>query len=168
MSEKEKSRMRMFILSAGVSAIVIAVIVLQVMAAPATDRRHWPVTFASDGEALYFTGRSLSGSRMVPIGGNHHMMMRGAIGCVDCHGADRKGGRRWPMLWKAVPSLEAVALAGDHGHDGHTHDTYTAKTLAVAITEGKRPDGTTLGTNMPRWKISDADLGVLTDFLLTP
>jgi len=55
---------------------------------------------------------------------------------------------------------------GDHTDDGHSHASYTSQTLAIAITEGIRPDGTALGRAMPRWSMSGADLEALTEFLL--
>lgn len=167
MSEHSRSPVRAFVFVTILGTIVTAVILFQRMSAPDTDRRNWPVSFVSDGQALYFTGRSLSGSRMLASGGNHHMVMMGTGACVDCHGTDRKGGRPWPMIWRVIPSLEADNLVDDHAHAGHNHDTYTADTLAVAITAGKRPDGSTLGKDMPRWTMSDADLRALTTFLLS-
>ena len=166
MSEERQSRT--FILLMTLVATVLAGVVVHRNSAPETDHRNWPDEFMSDGEALYFTGRSLSGSRMIPSGGNHHMTMMGTGACVDCHGTDRKGGRLWPNFWQIVPSLEGVVLASDDAHGDHSHETYSAKTLASAITEGKRPDGTVLNSAMPRWKMSPADLSALTDFLLSP
>lgn len=145
---------------------IIAAAFVVTASKPNTSRNGWPDSFASIGEQLYFTGRSSSGSRMVPNGGNHHMTMMGTGGCVDCHGADRKGGRLWPAFWQVALPLTADALAGDHAQDGHSHDAYTAEMLATAITDGIRPDGSILRQTMPKWKVSQADLDALTGFLM--
>ena len=167
MSENSTPRLRKFMVLATLGVIAVAAFLFLKIAAPDTDRRNWPAVFGSDGEALYFTGRSLSGSLMRPIGGNHHVMMMGTGACVRCHGTDRKGGRLWPRLWQRIPSLETEALLGDHAHDDHAHASYTADTLATAIVKGTRPDGSSIGGDMPRWIMSDADLDALIGYLLT-
>ncbi len=133
---------------------------------PDKSRKNWPDTFASNGERLYFTGLSASGSRMQPQGGNHHMKMMGSGGCVDCHGTNRIGGRLWPNFWQIAPSITASKLVGAHSQDDHGHEGYSAETLARAITEGTRPDGSSLGRGMPRWSMADEDLKDLVTFLL--
>lgn len=133
---------------------------------PDKNRKNWPSTFASNGERLYFTGRSASGSEMKPYGGNHHMKMMGGGGCVDCHGTDRKGGRLWPNFWQIAPPITAEKLVGQHSQNNHSHEGYNGETLARAITEGIRPDGSSLGKGMPRWSMVDEDLQDLVTYLL--
>ena len=138
------------------------------MTAPDTSRQNWPSQFTSEGQRLYFTGQSAAGQRLLPEGGNHHMTMMGTGACVDCHGTDREGGRLWPALWRTVPAITFTALTGEHGHDGHDHDTYSAQTLSKAITEGTRPDGSKLGPGMPRWSTAPQSLDQLVKYLLSP
>ena len=92
--------------------------------------------------------------------------MMGGGGCVSCHGTDREGGRLLPSFWQMAPSLTAHALTGDHGHEGHEHDGYNAESLATAITDGTRPDGSAIGAGMPRWSMSEQNLAALVDYLL--
>ncbi len=151
--------------------LIVAVLTFWFQSSPDTYRSNWPAEFSSEGERLYFTGRSTSGIQMQPKGGNHHTMMMGGGGCVGCHGTDRSGGRLWPAFWQVAPPLTAGALTGaltgDHEHDGHDHETYTAGTLALAITRGIRPDGSKLSEDMPRWAMPEADLAALAEFLLS-
>jgi cytochrome c oxidase subunit 2 len=44
---------------------------------------------------------------------------------------------------------------------------YTDEAIRRAITEGVEPDGEPLESPMPRWSMSDDDLGGLLEFLKT-
>ncbi len=136
-------------------------------ATPGNGRTKWPERFESNGERLYFTGRSDRSTAMIPSGGDHHMMMRRGA-CVACHGADRQGGGLAMRFWQVAPPLTPAGLAGEHGgeDDGHAHAAYTAATLARAITEGVGPEGEPLDPAMPRWSMSEADLADLVAFLM--
>lgn len=153
------------VIASSVILVAFAVFVARTTT-PDKNRKNWPSTFASNGEQLYFTGRSASGSRIQPYGGNHHMKMMGSGGCVDCHGTDRNGGRLWPNFWQIAPSISAKKLVGEHSQSDHGHEGYSAETLGRAITEGIKPDGTSLGNGMPRWSMSAEDLQDLVAFLL--
>ena len=153
------------VVASSVALVAFAVFVARTTP-PDKNRENWPETFAGNGERLYFTGVSASGSILQPHGGNHHMKMMGSGGCVDCHGTNRKGGRLWPNFWQVAPSITVMELVGDHTQDGHSHEGYNARTLARAITQGIRPDGSSLGMGMPRWAIDDENLGDLVTFLL--
>lgn len=156
---------RLFIIVTSVLLVGFAIFAVR-NTAPDKGQSNWPDSFASNGERLYFTGVGASGAQMVPRGGNHHMTMMGSGGCVDCHGTDRNGGRLWPSGWQIAPSITVAVLAGEHAQDGHVHEGYDNKTLARAITEGVRPDGSTLGAGMPRWSMPAEDLNDLIAFLL--
>ena len=71
-------------------------------------------------------------------------------------------------FWKAAPAITFTALSGDHDEDGHGHETYSAETLAKAITIGVRPDGSSIGSGMPRWSMSSQSLDDLVKYLLLP
>ncbi len=122
--------------------------------------------YGSNGERIYFTGQSESGTGISAIGGHHHMQMHGG-GCVTCHGAEREGGARmWPWFWITAPALTSAALLGDHESDGHSHAVYDANSLKRAITEGINPAGEVLNDQMPRWQLSEQDLDALVHYLL--
>ncbi len=115
-----------------------------------------PASFQSNGERIYFTGASESGTPITYTGGNMHLRMMGG-GCATCHGSDRRGARMMPELWLEAPPLTRAALFGDHD-DGHgNHESYDANTLHRAVSRGLDPDGTELSPIMPRWSMSDAD-----------
>lgn len=139
---------------------------------PNTGRQDWPAQFRSNGERIYFTATSSSGAPIRSAGGSMHMQMRGA-GCVNCHGADRQGGRLTPRFWKLAPPLTPAALFEEHdddpGDDGHgDHEGYDDATLGRAITEGLDPGGKPFDSGMPRWSMSDQDLADLIEFLESP
>ena len=138
---------------------------------------HWasslhPEPFVSNGERIYFTGKSVSGNPIDSVNGGSmmgmHRQMHGG-GCAVCHGAEREGRRLWPQFWIKAPALTAEALfADDHenyGHGDHDHVTYNSATLGKAIIEGIDPDGKALDAAMPRWSMSDADLRELIAYL---
>jgi cytochrome c oxidase subunit II len=142
------------------------------MHAPPVGWAVGPERFASNGERLYFTGTSDRGTRMIPYGGHQMgmgggMMMHGSA-CAACHGPDRRGGRFAPRFGPVVPPLTPAALTGEHGgeEDGHVHAAYTEAKLARAITQGIGPEGEPLDPFMPRWSISEADLGDLVSYLM--
>lgn len=125
--------------------------------------------FVSNGERIYFTGTSASGSSIVARGASGHMNMHMRVhggGCVTCHGVEREGKRLWPKFWIKAPALTAEALfAGAHG-DGHgDHANYDAQSLRRAITEGVDPAGKRLDSAMPLWSMSRPDLDDLVAYL---
>lgn len=130
-----------------------------------------PAAFTSNGERIYFTGTSASGSVIRAGGGEFgpgmHQRMHGG-GCASCHGSDREGARLMPRFWLKAPSLTARTLFGDdhENGDGHgDHASYDSETLKRAITDGIDPAGDSLDTAMPRWSMSEADLNDLIAFL---
>lgn len=133
---------------------------------------NWPAQFRSNGERIYFTGTSASGVSITSASDSMHMQMHGG-GCVNCHGADRQGGRLMPQFWMIAPALTPAALFGGHDDapdkDGHgDHAEYDEAALRRAITEGIDPAGKRLDTAMPRWTMAERDLGDLIAFLKDP
>lgn len=127
--------------------------------------QYQPEHFESEGEQLYFTGVDSSGKQMVAVGGHHHMQMHGGS-CVTCHGAKKEGGvRMWPRFWVVAPALSIEALSIQHD-DGHSHAAYDKRSLKRAIEDGIGPDGEPLHETMPRWKMSEASMHALIDYLL--
>lgn len=129
--------------------------------------------FVSNGERIYFTGRSASGSPIISNGGiaplNMHMRMHDT-GCVTCHGTKREGLRLWPQLWIKAPALTIEALfanethkdeTDDHGH----HESYDDETLRRAIISGIGPADDQLDIAMPRWSMNRSDLNDLIAYL---
>jgi putative membrane protein len=74
------------------------------------------------------------------------------------------------------PDIRWSALAGEiegehdeeaENRDEHaeTHTDYSLEDFRMAVVEGKHPNGESLNSEMPRWNISDGDLGDLAEFL---
>lgn len=130
-----------------------------------------PFEYVSNGEHIYFTGNSISGSAISTNGGSGHMNMHMLVhgsGCVTCYGVEREGSTLWPQFWIKAPALTAEALfASDaHGKDGHgDHDFYDNESLRRAITLGMDPSGKQLDDAIPRWGMSPSDLDDLIAYL---
>jgi cytochrome c oxidase subunit 2 len=139
-----------------------------------------PGSFSSNGERIYFTSTSDSGTSITYSGGPDMgmMMTGGKLACVSCHGTDA-GGRRHPMgmLHMDAPDIRWSALTGhlheeqgekaeESGHEaGHHHDEYSLADFRNAVQNGRHPDGDKLGRSMPRWQMSDTDLEELMNYL---
>lgn len=131
-------------------------------------------SFDSNGERIYFTATSDRGSEIDYEGGPGigGMMMGGRLSCASCHGPDARGGThrmhmdvmdapnvRWQALTEAEEHVEP-----DEAEAGHDHD-YTFDAFRAAVVDGVHADGQELSDDMPRWSITDADLGDLVDYL---
>lgn len=73
-----------------------------------------------------------------------------------------------------APDIRWSALAGhgdehqDESEGGEVHEeepAYDLDTFALAVIEGRHPDGRPLSEEMPRWKMSEADLEDLAAYL---
>jgi mono/diheme cytochrome c family protein len=127
------------------------------------------ISYSSNGERIYFTATSSSGRTITSSGG----IMMHQMACVNCHGPDGHGGRVNMMMWTLdVPDITWHNLTGEAGHDepegGEEHEEhppYTEESLKRAITRGIDPAGEPLDRAMPRWRMSQADLDDLVDFI---
>lgn len=167
MSEKKGGRRGLLVFAVIAAAAVVTLSTIQGPMGYGTGRSDWPAQFSGNGERIYFTGTGAGGQPISARGGDRHMMMMGGAACVACHGADREGRRLRPSFWVRAPALTEEALTGTHGDDdGHAHDAYDRESLAVAITTGRRPDGSEIDPRMPRWSMAADDLADLVAYLL--
>lgn len=132
--------------------------------------------FRSNGERIYFTATSETNENIDYSGGpdSRGMMMQGRLTCASCHGADARGGvHSMHMETMNAPNIRWAALSG-HGDqhedavpdDDHIEDTgYDLEAFRMAVVEGFHPDGSRLGEDMPRWRMSDDDLTDLAEYL---
>lgn len=122
--------------------------------------------YVSNGQRIYFTAESASGKTIVRTGGLFFMHR---VACVTCHGEDGEGGRIAMMMWDIdVPNITWEHLTeAEHGNGDEAHPPYDDESLGKAITEGIEPDGEELNDFMPRWQMSDEDLGDLIEYLKT-
>ena len=118
--------------------------------------------FNSNGERIYFTANSESGSPITYTGGptsRSWMMMGGQLACVSCHGPSGKGGKHNMGMMQVMDAKDIrwSVLEGE----------FDADKFRLAVVKGEDPDGTQLSSDMPRWTISDNDLADLIVFLKT-
>ncbi len=87
-------------------------------------------SFDTNGERIYFTGTTDSGSDIDYDGGpgSGAMMMGGRLTCATCHGTDARGGtHRMHMETMEAPNIRWIALVGEDEHtdeddaDGDDH-----------------------------------------------
>lgn len=136
-----------------------------------------PGSFNSNGERIYYTATSERGTNISYNGGPEMgmMMMGGQLACVSCHGTDARGGRHMMhMAYMNSPDIRWSSLAGHHheeeaeetGHEAEQHhEEYGFEDFKNAVENGRHPDGESLSRDMPRWRMSDADLKDLMNYL---
>jgi hypothetical protein len=143
-----------------------------------TEYDYQPGSEASvlNGERIYFTATNNSGERISSSGGPRFgggMMSGSFLTCASCHGPEARGGVHvMHMQTMDAPDIRYVTLSseeGEHGaeegEEGDGHGEYDLETFRMAVIEGKHPNGDSLGSEMPRWRINDADLADLLAFL---
>jgi cytochrome c553 len=123
-----------------------------------------------NGARIYFTGVS---GRDGPVGysggpafGGMMMGMMGSyLTCASCHGPEGRGGvHAMHMYVMKSPDIRIEALnAMPEMRDSKRR--YDFADFRAAVFDGKHPDGETLERDMPRWRMSDADLRDLYAFL---
>lgn len=120
--------------------------------------------FDSPGQEIYYTGVGADG-REIPRRGGFGMMASG--GCVNCHGEDGQGGAFGGMMGGRlnVPDIRYSTLSEPHEEDGEQHEGWTDDEIARAVRLGEEPDGDDLSTYMPRWDMSDDEMGALLSYL---
>jgi hypothetical protein len=118
--------------------------------------------FDSNGQQIYFTATSQSGTAITYTGGpasGGWMMMGGQLACASCHGPDGRGGEHSMGMMQTMDSKDIRWSV--------LQDEFDAEKFRLAVVEGQDPEGTQLNSDMPRWKISDEDLADLIAFLKT-
>lgn len=127
-----------------------------------------PDTFTSVGQQIYYTGAGPDGPIPRTIAGRAFMgpgMMRSAA-CVDCHGEDGRGGRFGMMFGTVdVPDIRYSALATSRSEEGTTIPGWSESDIERAIREGIEPDGGRIKAPMPRWRMTDAEVQSVIDYL---
>jgi hypothetical protein len=122
-----------------------------------------------NGEQIYFTRSSGRGTSIGYRGGPRFggmMMMGNTLTCSACHGPDGRGGAHWMhMQAMDAPDITFAALMSEEHEESEEHREYDLQVFRQAVVEGRHPDGDALSRDMPRWRISDADLEDLLAFL---
>lgn len=132
-------------------------------------------SFSSNGKRIYFTATSERGTPISYTGGPsvNMMMMGGNLACVSCHGTDARGGKHtMHMNVMDAPDIRWSALSNmDHekgeaiNNTQNQHMEYDFEAFKNSVENGRHPDGDKVKKDMPQWKMSDADLKDLMDYL---
>jgi cytochrome c553 len=116
---------------------------------------------ASNGERIYYTGVGRVG--VIPRAGGQMM----AAACVNCHGANGRGGRIAMMMGFVidVPDIRYATLTSPSEGTTGTVPGWTETQIADAIRNGVEPDGKKLDSFMPRWDMDATDMADTIDYL---
>jgi cytochrome c oxidase subunit 2 len=132
-------------------------------------------TAARQGARIYFTAASDRGTAISYTGGpdtGGSMMGGGMMGggggwltCASCHGPEGRGGiHTMHMRLMKAPDIRYAALATMSELKGRSRP-YDLEDFRKTVANGRHPDGEELDSDMPRWQMSEADLGDLFAFL---
>lgn len=102
------------------------------------------------------TGMNEKGERIPFVGGPKWLYMHGG-GCVNCHGADGRGGIYPMMCGVKTPDIRYSTLTEEHG--------MSEGDIKKAITQGVDEDGEELDYCVPRMQMSEEDLNDLIEYL---
>lgn len=117
-------------------------------------------SYSSNGERLFLIGENESGRRITSNMGNMTMMR--SFSCANCHGADGRGGLRFP---DGVKSANITWPSLTKGEEKEGNPPYNERLFKRAVTEGIDTAGKPLSSFMPRWQIDDNDLNDLVGYL---
>ena len=159
----------------GLVMVVVAVVVIALLCcvalAAALGLWAWssrPASgYSTNGEQIYFTATSPRGTPISNEGGGGTMMMGGRLACVNCHGADGRGGQRRMMMRSfEAPDIRYRTLTTPRVNEkGEAEPIFDDETIKQAITQALEPNGEDLKWPMPRWSMSEADLDDLLGYL---
>jgi mono/diheme cytochrome c family protein len=127
-------------------------------------------TAAGNGARIYFTAASDRSTAITYAGGpdiGGGMMGGGGrwLTCASCHGPEGRGGiHTMHMRLMTAPDIRYAALATMPELKRRSRP-YDLEDFRKTIESGRHPDGEALGVDMPRWHMSEADLGDLFTFL---
>jgi len=122
-----------------------------------------------NGKSLYYHGKNLNGKKIIPTGGPVWLGENGGS-CVNCHNNNAQGNvavincsiKSANISYDALTSDEHMkGMSKDHSHK----NKYNFEKVKNAIKNGVTPDGKRLNKCMPKWNMSDKDLGDLVYFL---
>ena len=118
-------------------------------------------SFTSNGEQIYYTGRSQTGCDHLSKWNN----ARSDAPCFPCQLSWKwsHGAKVYPRFWIFAPPLTGQALFEEHDD----HQRYDKENLKRAIRKGIDPAGRELNYAMPRWQMSKEDIDDLVNFLMT-
>jgi nitrous oxide reductase accessory protein NosL len=123
----------------------------------------------TNGERIYFTSVSGRNDQITYTGGpNFGGMMSGMfLTCASCHGPEGHGGLHYMYMQQMdAPNITYPALNSMPDLQGKGHP-YEFSDFKQEVEQRLDLNGEPLETDMPRWRMSDADLQDLFAFLKT-
>lgn len=118
------------------------------------------------GKLLYTQGISESGAPVSAILSPGAAPIPGsALPCVGCHGEDGKGRAEGGVVPPDITWSTLVTSSGHQHSYGRSHPAFDVTSLGLAITKGLDPDDNPLGVAMPRFQMSEADVGDLIAYI---
>lgn len=121
-------------------------------------------SFSSNGERIYYTGIDSANTRVGVEGGPMWIYMNGGS-CVNCHGANGKGGV--PVMMGTATPADLTNLYSAHTHGNEKMTPYNDDLLKRAITKGIAVNGRGLDPTMPTWYMAEEDLNDLVAYIKT-
>lgn len=130
---------------------------------------------AGNGARIYFTRASERGTTVTSTSAaklGDGMMDGGMMGgygqwltCASCHGPEGRGGNHVMQMWTmTAPDIRYAALRTMPEMKGRQRP-YDLDDFRNTVEQGRHPDGEEIKADMPRWKMSEADLTDLFAFL---
>ncbi|QCB45398.1 c-type cytochrome [Hydrogenophaga sp. PAMC20947] len=123
-----------------------------------------------NGARIYFTGASERGTTVTNTGSaNMGGGMMSSFGqfltCAACHGPEGRGSTHlMHMRVMTAPDIRYVALSTMPEMKDRQRP-YDLDDFRTTVEQGRHPDGEEVDADMPRWKMSEADLSDLFAFL---
>jgi len=146
----------------GITALLVGLVGLTVVAAA-----PWG-SFSSPGQHIYYTGADEAGPIPRSVAGGFFMGpgMMGNVACVNCHGADGRGGRVGMMDGTVdIPDIRYSTLTTARVEASTAVLAWTDADIARAIRDGVEPDGQPLKAPMPRWSMTATDMADVIAYL---
>ncbi|WDE01648.1 c-type cytochrome [Thalassomonas actiniarum] len=117
------------------------------------------------GQAIYLTGKSLSGRDIEARLGSGASLPASLMPCVNCHQHDGKGTREGGVSPADIRWSTLTRPYGTTDNTGKTAPAYDRKSIKKAISLGVDSGGAPLSQIMPRYQLSHQDMEDLVAFL---
>jgi cytochrome c len=150
----------LFWLGAGALALVLGLVVMLTLRIG--DSRGQKRIAA--GETLYREGKLLSGATLEAVVQGDVTVSGAQFSCVACHGRSGMGSVEGARL---APPVIPPYLDAPRKLKSRPRPPYTEAALARAIRDGIDSGGNQLDRLMPRYRIGDADMAALLEYLRT-
>jgi len=140
-----------------------ALLVLALASGGGAEQAAGPEVLAR-GRQIYREGTWGPGRPVTGRAQGDAVLTGGAAACVSCHQRSGLGNAEGSTV---IPAITGQALAQARTAGPRRRPAYTHATLARAVREGMDPAGQPLHPLMPRYALSDADVGALGAYLET-